>query len=85
MAHRTDSSGAWPMWDNVRGVSNLNKWVSYAHEAAAETVGDGSSSVCDFVSNGFKLRGTSSNIANSSGSYIWIAFAEVPFKGAMAR
>jgi hypothetical protein len=40
----------------------------------------------DVLSNGFKLRGNSSDINNSSSdTYIFAAFAEVPSKYALAR
>ena len=39
----------------------------------------------DFLSNGFKLRGTNVDINGSGSSYIFMAFAEAPFKYANAR
>jgi len=39
----------------------------------------------DFVSNGFKVRGASGNTNASGGTYIYMAFAENPFKYANAR
>ena len=39
----------------------------------------------DFVSNGFKLRTTFDNMNASGGTYIYLAFAEAPFKYANAR
>jgi hypothetical protein len=39
----------------------------------------------DFVSNGLKLRRSSTNFNNSSHTYVYIAFAEQPFKFANAR
>ena len=39
----------------------------------------------DFVSNGFKIRNSSNLDNNSSGTYIYLAFAETPFKTANAR
>ena len=39
-----------------------------------------------FLSNGFKARGTQPEINKSgSGDYIYLAFAESPFKNARAR
>jgi len=37
----------------------------------------------DFLSNGFKSRGTFTNV--SGGTYIYMAFAEAPFKYALGR
>jgi hypothetical protein len=36
----------------------------------------------DIVSNGFKIRSSNGNINTSSGTHIFMAFAEVPFGGA---
>jgi hypothetical protein len=39
----------------------------------------------DFLSNGFKLRTTSTTWNNSGGTYIYLAFASTPFKFSPAR
>ena len=39
----------------------------------------------DFVSNGFKLRGTDSAQNSSGVNYFYMAWAEMPFKYATAR
>ena len=39
----------------------------------------------DYLSNGFKLRSTAANTNASGGTYIFMAFAESPFKNARAR
>ena len=39
----------------------------------------------DLVSNGFKLRTTFDNMNASGSTYIYLAFAEAPFKFANAR
>jgi hypothetical protein len=45
----------------------------------------GAAQFFDFLSNGFKLR-VSGSYSNSSGAtYIYMAFAEHPFKNALAR
>jgi hypothetical protein len=41
------------------------------------------SATVDFLSNGFKFRGTAGN--NSGASYIYACFAENPFRNALAR
>ena len=40
--------------------------------------------VIDFLSNGFKWRDNNAGY-NSSATFVWIAFAEAPFKYANAR
>jgi hypothetical protein len=39
----------------------------------------------DFVSNGFKVRNSGSYINTSGATFIFMAFAEAPFKFANAR
>ena len=50
----------------------------------AEDTGQGNWDV-DAVSNGFKLRGLNQNQNQSGSNYIYMAFAENPFKYANAR
>jgi len=40
---------------------------------------------CDILSNGIKLRNTWAGANASGGTYIYMAFAENPFKNALAR
>ena len=44
-----------------------------------------SSNEVDFLSNGFKLRNSVSTINGNSGTFIYLAFAESPFKNSRAR
>jgi len=37
------------------------------------------------LSNGFKIRATNSNCNTTNGGYIYMAFAENPFKNSLAR
>ena len=46
---------------------------------------EGTGTDIDIVSNGFKVRSTSGNINTSGNNYIYIAFAHMPFKYALAR
>jgi hypothetical protein len=61
MFKRTDSTSNWIMFDQKRGLHNLNDNYLYAN------------------SNGFKQRNTYSDANTSSGTYIYMAFAEHPF------
>ena len=85
----TASSGYWVMFDNKRDPDNPTDRVFYANEASITT--DVSSyTPYDLLSNGFKSRipGGDGNEAsyNSSGeTYIYLAFAESPFKYSNAR
>ena len=73
---RTDDGDNWVMFDNKRNEFNLTDKRLYPNSNAAEATA--SSVSLDLLSNGFKLRGTDSQINNASGSYIYMAFAESP-------
>jgi len=80
---RTNSTGNWQMWElNPVGTYNVVNNLLYANLANAET---SASATGDALSNGFKLR-QADNDNNASGStYIYMAFAENPFKNSLAR
>ena len=73
----TSTTSNWGMFDNKRlGFNPKNEFVR-ANETAAESSDyDG----IDFLSNGFKLR-TTSTLVNAAQSYIYMAFAEAPLVG----
>ena len=75
MCKRTDSTDNWMMIDNKRDSINLVDGILFADLNQAEVSGD----ACDFTANGFKIRGTSTWINASGGTYIYMAFAEAPF------
>ena len=84
MAKVADQSGSWLMTDSVRFPYNVTEDPLFANETAAET--NSSTYAIDIVSNGFKCRGVNNNTNNSSNdTYIYMAFAETPFKTANAR
>ena len=84
MVKRTDASGnGWAIKDDARFPSNVMNGYLYAESSGAE--GTASSLDMDFTSNGFKWRGTSSDGNASGGTYIFLAFAENPFKFSNAR
>ena len=71
----------WMMYDSTRGAYNVIDERLYANLSNAEVT----STSIDFVSNGFKLRvGSTGNNGNGVG-FIYMAFAENPFKYANAR
>ena len=73
----------WVMFDNKRDSYNLATRYFYADGNNAETIS--SPRQLDFVSNGIKMRGDDGATNNSSRSYIYLAFAESPFKYSNAR
>ena len=72
----------WHLWDNKRDTYNPSD--TYFKISATVDEESGSSWYIDFLSNGFKLRNDDTN-SNDAESYIYMAFAEVPFKYANAR
>lgn len=76
------STSGWNLRDNVRSPENVVNEVLQANTSSAEMT---SGYDVDFLSNGFKVR-TSLSDSNASGqTYIYLAFAENPFKYANAR
>jgi hypothetical protein len=81
LTKRTNTTGSWNMVDSSRSPSNVAVPILYSDVSDAEYTGY---NFADLNSNGFKLR--SSVASNGSGdTYIYMAFAENPFKYANAR
>ena len=75
---RADTGGDnWHILDSTRDIDNPAQEVISANANTAE--GTTSTSKIDFLSNGFKCRGTGSSINTDGLTYIYIAFAENPF------
>jgi hypothetical protein len=82
MIKATSSTGDWVMEDAARSPSNVSTNYLVANASTAEQTGQ----LLDFVSNGFKIRVAVSGAMNGSGTtYIYMAFAENPFKFSLAR
>jgi hypothetical protein len=81
-----ESSGAgnnWVIYDTARDTFNECSKVLYPNASNAEF--DGSTVNLDILSNGFKPRDNWGGNNNSGSTYIYAAFAESPFKYALAR
>ena len=81
---RTDSatSANWNLIDTSRDTYNAVSNRLNANISDAEYTG---TNVLDILSNGFKLRWDGTNVNASGGTLIYAAFAEFPFKNALAR
>ena len=77
----TSSTEAWSMFDNKRDPDNPVEKFLRPSGNNPDTSG---SNDIDFLSNGFKAR-TSNNPNVGTNTYIYLAFAESPFKNARAR
>ena len=79
---RTDSTGSWYIMDNKRNPFNEVNNHLYPNLAQAEAA---SSHDTDFLSNGFKARGSAADLNASGGTYVYLAIAEQPAKYSNAR
>jgi hypothetical protein len=75
---------SWQIYDTTRSPSNLNSLVLFPNLANAEQNSSADASL-DALSNGFKLRVSDAGSNGSGNTYIYMAFAENPFKNSLAR
>ena len=66
----------WYIWDNKRDTINVMDNTLHADENNAENTFDQD---IDFLSNGFKLRGSGVGMNPNSHDAVYFAFAEHPF------
>ena len=71
---RTDSSDGHFLYDNKRSPFNVRGKYLVADGNGTDSNAD----AFDFLSNGFKVRSTATSFNNSSGSYLYMAFADQP-------
>ena len=85
MVKRSSGTEDWAVWDSVRDSgSNPNGFLLRPNSSTNEG-GNVSGHQIDILSNGFKLRNTDSKGNGSGSTYIYLAFAESPFKNSRAR
>ena len=78
-SHSTD----WHIFDNSRSPQNAPQVALFPDSDAGESTYGGGS--VDFFANGFRLKATSTGLNTNSVDYVYLAFAENPFKIARAR
>ena len=76
----TSSGTSWCIFDDKRLGYNVDNNLLRVAKATEQTDDD-----VDFVSNGLKFRRSSTNFNNSSHTYVYLAFADDPFKFANGR
>jgi hypothetical protein len=81
MIKRSDAIENWNLYDNKRNPYNVADLELYPNLSN----GEGTTADRDFLSNGFKIRSTNAGRNASGGTYIYAAFAEIPFQFANAR
>ena len=75
----------WSIYDSKRDIDNNVYKILGANSSGAEDSTSFASNGLDFLSNGIKFRGTSTWFNASGYDYIYMAFAEYPFKYTTAR
>jgi hypothetical protein len=85
LVKRTDTAGfGWHLLDSTRNEFNVAGKVLIPNSSSAES-DDASNYGTDFLSNGFKSKTSATGMNASGGTYIFMAFAENPFKNSLAR
>lgn len=84
MWKRTDSTGSASWWIQD-GARNPYNPTGLALQGELDAIESDGTPTFDFVSNGFKIRTTQSGTNATNGTYVFIAFAESPFKYSNAR
>jgi hypothetical protein len=88
MKSTTETGLQWSLWDSSRiGYNPSNYFLAPQSSAAEDTTNSGSNSNGgpDFLSNGFKMRSNGGSHNSSGATYIYMAFAEAPFKYSRSR
>jgi hypothetical protein len=81
MTKNVSAAGNWNLFDSTRNPYNVvNLSLSSNLSDAEFTEAD-----LDFTANGFKIRTTNAGINGSGKTLIYMAFAENPYKNALAR
>jgi hypothetical protein len=81
MVKRTSGTGDWHIADDKRLGYNPDQNDLFANLSNAEDTGN----YTDIVSNGFKFRDSETTHNGNGESFIYLAFAESPFKNSRAR
>jgi len=75
--YESGGSDNWNTCDNKRVGYNARNWRLYPNANA----GENSTSLVDLLSNGFKLKVSSTDVNANAKGYIFMAFAEAPLVG----
>ena len=85
---RTDSTdgGEWKIMDSARTPYNWTCNILFPHSSSAENTSELESTYgIDLLANGFKVKASHGAFNASGGTYMYMAFAENPFKNSNAR
>jgi len=81
LVKRASNTGHWYIYDNKRNTFNVIDLNVKASGNGAEAT----FTTTDFCSNGFKIRSNNSAFNTNGNTYVYLAFAESPFKYSRAR
>jgi len=84
MIKRTDSADPWVIFDSAREPENEDDGQDLSLKAN-DTAVEAAYGNIDLLSNGFKVMINAGYMNNSGSNYIYLAFAETPFKYSNAR
>ena len=79
----SSASGNWTIFDTRRSDFNVADDALFPNQSLQEF--SGSAYSVDILSNGFKMRNTDTDRNSNGVTYIYMAFAENPFKYSLAR
>ena len=82
LVKKSSGTGGWAILDTARDTYNAMYQRLEADTSGAEVT---SATYLDTLSNGFKVRTTNGTYNASATTYIYMAFAENPFKQSLAR
>jgi hypothetical protein len=83
LVRRTNNSDDWELFDTAR--TSYNGLGIYLRNTSAAEARDDNYPNPDFLSNGFKWRSLGGSVNDTGNTYIYMAFAENPFKYSNAR
>jgi hypothetical protein len=82
---RTTGAGEWWMQDIARTPNNISKTALRANQSDAEVTSGDDSYGIDILSNGFRVFGAAVYLNSNDETYLYMAFAESPFKTSNAH
>ena len=78
---RIDGSGSYLVSNSVRRPFNDEDYRElYWNSTSSEQTGTNTHDGVDYLSNGFRLRGTNAGSQGSNNQYIYSAWADIPFR-----
>ena len=84
MVKKSSGGDSWLIMDNKRDIDNVVGNTLAANSNGAENADTGGIPT-DFLSNGFKCRGSGGDFNADGSTFIYLAFAESPFKYSRAQ